>query len=560
MPWKEKSFDELPALAVRGETLRKSLRTVTVAWMFGIVWMSLVVGSQWTTFGQILGMGDFEFGLVSAINSGAALAQLAAAAIIERSGLRKYQFLYACATHRMLWAVMAAVPLIFKPCSFTVVLFITVYATSAILAQIATPTWLDWMGDMVPRRIRGRYFATRQAWTMPIQIVVALLAGLLLDYVTVAHVSGFRYAPAMPAVAAALPCPLLPGAGAIGQGVAAAAWTAPLFKAPMNFAYQPTLFYVLCGLFFIAAIFGTTDVLLFFRLREIISRPVIPEDERPARSPSNLWRSLGDPLRTVTHALRDRVSRHYALYWATLLFSVTLADQYFWLNALTVVGFSKLATNAVFMVFAALAAWAMARPLGGLIDRWGRRPILIIGTIGVIFSPFGWFLMKPGPAHFWGNYALATVSCILGGAAWTAVNLAANTVLLSFAEKQGRSRYMAAVAAVASLGGFAGGLVGGALCRAMEGLKANPIMVGPFPWNNYHVMFLLSAAVRGASILWLIGMPDPGAASVKTVVREIWGNIFANIRVRAPWPSRDQIVAATPPSAKERSQAHEHRD
>ena len=35
MSWRRKSFDVLPALSVRGQPLRSSLRLVTAAWMLG---------------------------------------------------------------------------------------------------------------------------------------------------------------------------------------------------------------------------------------------------------------------------------------------------------------------------------------------------------------------------------------------------------------------------------------------------------------------------------------------------------------------------------------------
>ena len=76
MSWRNKSYDEVPALSVRGQRLRQSLRTVTVAWMFGIVWMTCIAGSRLTIFARMLGFNNFHFGLLAAVPFVATLGQL----------------------------------------------------------------------------------------------------------------------------------------------------------------------------------------------------------------------------------------------------------------------------------------------------------------------------------------------------------------------------------------------------------------------------------------------------------------------------------------------------
>ena len=94
MFWRRKSYDVLPALSVRGPELRRSMRLVTAAWMMGIIWMFAVSGSRLNLFGRMLGFNDFHFGMLTALTFLAAFAQLAATILVERSGLKKYQFLF----------------------------------------------------------------------------------------------------------------------------------------------------------------------------------------------------------------------------------------------------------------------------------------------------------------------------------------------------------------------------------------------------------------------------------------------------------------------------------
>jgi len=493
MSWRAKSFEVLPALRVGGKPLRRALRTVTTAWMFGVVWMSCISGSQMTLFGRLLGFSDLDFGILGSLPFAATFAQLVAAVLIERTGVRKYRFIYYAAIHRMLWLVVGAVPLLLKPGRAAIATFLAVYTVSNILGQMAMPPWQTWMADLIPRRIRGRYLADRRIWTLPIQIFSVLVAGLILDQNTVAG-------------------------------------------APMTIAAQPALLVTISALFAIGAVFGTIDVLLFLRVREIVSPPLL----RPSAARRKRWVSLTSGVSETFGAIRaaftDRVFRNYALYGATIAFSMTVGGQFFWLNALENLGYSKLGANAVFLVCGAVTSLLTARLWGRLIDSWGRRPILILATVGVVFSPAGWFLIPPGRMFL--AYLFGVLACMVGGAMWSAINLAQISTIWGFSETSGRSKYVAAAAVVAAIGGFAGGLTGGAIAQTLRFMQADPIYLGPFPLINYHVNFLASMCARALSLIWLIGMPDQHARPFRDVLRQIRFNAYNNVMPRLFGPVR----------------------
>ena len=164
MSWRSKSYEVLPALSVRGPELRRALRTATTAWMFGVVWLACTAGSRVTFFGRMLGFDDFHFGMMSAIPFAATFGQLIAVILIERSGLRKYQFLHCGFIHRAMWIVIAAIPFVLPvPSKWAVWTMLAALGISWLLAALSIPAWMTWMGDLIPRRIRGRYFATRSA-------------------------------------------------------------------------------------------------------------------------------------------------------------------------------------------------------------------------------------------------------------------------------------------------------------------------------------------------------------------------------------------------------------
>lgn len=496
MSWRSKSYEVLPALSVRGANLRQSLRTVTIAWMYGVVWMSCVSGEQTRAFCRMLGFNDLAFGILAAVPFVATFGQLIASVVIERTGLRKIQFIRTATAHRMLWLVVACVPLLGLSAGWSVPLVLVVLAVSGFLAAMAIPGWMTWMGDLIPRRIRGRYFAKRAQYSQVVQIVTVIAISILLDAATV------------------------PGAEETPAG-------------------QPVLLWTICGIFAVGAIFGTVDVLLFRRIREVL--PTVKH--RVERSIPG-WRDL------LIEPLKDRVFRHYVCYGATIAFTMSVSQWFFWRFAIEWIGFSKLGTNVMFMVVGPVSGTIAAGWWGKLQDRWGRRPVLIVATVGTLFSILPWLFMTRtmvAPefitaalnwvSHHVGSlvgrpgwqlaaagapvaaYLLGTAGCILGGACWIGIALANTGIVLGFADGHGRSKYVAASAVLISLGGILGGVVGGIVAQLLEPLQRAPVVWACFVWNNWQVTFLLAFLGRLLSILWLVKMPDPNAKPVRHLLR-----------------------------------------
>jgi hypothetical protein len=371
---------------------------------------------------------------------------------------------------------------------------------------------MTWMSDLIPRRIRGRYFARRLLWAQRLQIVVVILASVALDAATVR-------------------------------------------TAPETLASQGRLMVVICVIFAVGAVFGATDILLFRKVREIVPREP-PRPAPPAPMRSHLRELLVEPL-------RDHVFRNYVCYGATIAFTATFSGWYFWRYSTEGLGFTKLGTNSLFMVIAPLAGNLAVRGWGRLQDRWGRRPVLIVATVGTCLSVVPWFFTSPhlsGPGGLaagvnwlWSrvgggelippgapvlSYLLAALGCVLGGISWGGVGLAQTGVTLRFADGQGRSKYVAASAVLISVGGALGGLSGGAIVQSLAFLRAHPLVLGPFEWNHWHAAFLISLVVRLGALKWLAHMPDPGAQPVRFMLRYFSANVSNALSGRLFYPLR----------------------
>ncbi|MCP4378261.1 MAG: MHS family MFS transporter, partial [bacterium] len=408
---------------------------------------------------------------------------------------------------------------------------------------MATPAWHTWMGDLIPRRIRGRYFATRNALTLLVKIPAVISLGLLLDHII---------------------CPNPDGV------------SGPIITA----AAQPTLLWLICGVFFVAGLLGMADISLFFRIREVVGttpdkprEPAVDIRMEPRKSDGLIARTshaiqylrkafselLVDPL-------RDSVFRRYVAYSATTTFAITVAGQYFWRTLLENYEFGQLGTDMLFAVLGPLASLMSLRITGRLLDKWGRRPVLLLGSTFIVFSIVPYFFATrhtPGPQFVidsfnyivslvsriagygdvvWltaqspvGAWLVIMIAIIIGGIGWTAIALAQNNIVLSFADGKGRSKYVAAHAVLISMGGVLGGLIGGLTAYCTRDFQVNPIAFGPvdaagnytmFVWNNWHATFVLSFLARVLALMLLINMKDPGARPARDMLRYARQNIY----------------------------------
>jgi MFS family permease len=161
-------------------TLRHSLRFVMLAWIFGAVWLYITTGAVLTRYAQLMNLSKFGFGLLAALPFAATLVQLPTSYVIERFGHQKILFITAGIIHRFLWVLMALIPWFVSPTAGWIWL-LALICLSSMAAHIATPVWYSWMGDLVPTRIRGRFFSRRNQLGQFIGLFVTLLIGVVLD-------------------------------------------------------------------------------------------------------------------------------------------------------------------------------------------------------------------------------------------------------------------------------------------------------------------------------------------------------------------------------------------
>ena len=166
--------------------LRRALGLVTLSWVFGSVWATAIGGAPFSLFARDLHASEFQIGILAALPFLASLVSMPASLLTERTGARKKIFLYSLYTQRLLWIPIAVLPLWMltrgASHSSAVLLFMGMILLMHGAGAVGGPGWLSWMADIVPDRLRGKYFSRRRQWGILSAIPAALGAGWVLDH------------------------------------------------------------------------------------------------------------------------------------------------------------------------------------------------------------------------------------------------------------------------------------------------------------------------------------------------------------------------------------------
>ncbi|MCG3179964.1 MAG: hypothetical protein BIFFINMI_02318 [Phycisphaerae bacterium] len=484
---------------------RAHLRSVMVAWIFGAAWMALVTGAPFIRFSEEMGLRDesrsWVWGILSAIPFIGTLFQMLGSYWIERSGRRKALFVVGNLIQRFTWMGVAAVPWLMVPGTWAAVLsvmgLVLLHATSG---AMAAPAWTSWMADIIPPRLRGRYFGLRSQLGLSIIIPVSLAAGWLLQ--------------------------------ASRTGVLAVPVPDSLTQWHLTrFAFGLSTLHVCMIFFTLAAPLGMIDILCFLRVPDVPSRG---EDEPPP----SLREIFGPPL-------RNREFRRFLLFYGVLILGTPGAGNYFWLYVLNDVAVGEAWAQAIFMVTPAIGAILMAALWGRLLDRYGRKTLWRMTVLLPCFIPMTWIFVRPS------SWPVALILTFVGGICWNGIDQATFNGLLHFTGTQSRSSsYQAVFALVASVAGCLSGLLFAGIAKltgpwtlVIAGHTFHHarfhLVVAGVAFNRYHVIFMAAGLLRLTSYLFMLpGVRDDSREPVRVAMRYVFTNVYNTIYTRLSFPLR----------------------
>ena len=163
------------------DRLKKGLRDATLDGSLYSVMTSLTNGVFLTGFALGLGASHFEIGVIASLALIAPMVQLPVSPFLVRSRLRNI-CLWTSFWGRSAWGAIALLPFIaMSSLSDSVVwiliLGLVVYHVSATIAGVS---WISWMTELVPEKIRGRYFGNRNVAIGAVGMIATLAGGLLI--------------------------------------------------------------------------------------------------------------------------------------------------------------------------------------------------------------------------------------------------------------------------------------------------------------------------------------------------------------------------------------------
>ena len=324
----------------RHSTLRRELRLINLSWVFGALWLWTISGAVMTQYARALGMPDYAFGILAALTYLATLMQLPASYLLDRFGRRKALYLWAQGFSRLMWIVAAAIPWILPGSQVLwwpalVVVLAVAWATF----HLGVPAWMNWIADVVPSQVRGRFYGMRQLVARPIAIVVTLAVGAAIDMVE-----------------------------EVGQ---------------------PHMMLRATGvILIIASLFGLLEVEAYQRVHD-------PKRDRP-NGHVDWFRKLAQPLRMANF-------RWFVAFNMTFALGTGFMGQYVWLYMFDIGGYSSLQANFFMIALPGLVNLLAYPLWGRFVDRMGCKPALLIAASGMLVNPFGWILLCTGAAPLLGG-------------------------------------------------------------------------------------------------------------------------------------------------------------
>ncbi len=286
--------------------------------------------------------------------------QIPFAHLTERLGRRKLLCIIAGAISRLLWVLLFFVPVLWRG-QAAIYAFIAIMIGQSICSALNAPAWTSFMGDIVPKEIRGRFFATRNIIMNIGSLLAVTVAGRMIE------------------------------TGGFPNG------------------YQRGII--------ISLLFGLVSFAFFLMIPEPAFQPVQQADRQ------GRWtnRARRTPLRQQLQALSNSQFGRFVLLTTLMSLGAGMSSPFFSVYALQNLGAT---TRHLGYYGAGSTACAIISHgiWGYLSDRKGARLVMQLSAFGVMLSPLVW-IFSTRPWHpiigegvsglTWSGWSLASFNLLL---------------------------------------------------------------------------------------------------------------------------------------------------
>lgn len=377
----------------RSSQLRETFRISTREGIFAQVFVSLAgAGSVFITkLAVMLGATPAHFGILSAIGQFSQALQPLGVAITRKRRFRKPVIVSMAATARSMAPLLGLIPLLF-PHRASLPLVLAVYAVYSAILAVCTNMWMGWIADMVPRSMRGRFFAQRNQ--------VLMIAGVLASFLFGAAVDLFS----------------------TERG-----WFAGALGGVLGLKHDPSaLPWAFLGVFTLAGIIGLAGLPVLKR------QPEKPKETEPEPFKAMLVRPLS-----------DRNFRNLSIFGIWWMLAVGIGAP-FWQPFMIQRLHMDVVQILVYGTVSTIGAQVAIRPWGRFIDRHGNKPAMRLALMLGTVNPLLWLLLTPE------NYWFIFLEAFLSGVMWSCAGIVTANMVLSIAPAKYRQMYSGVFNALSS--------------------------------------------------------------------------------------------------------------
>jgi MFS family permease len=394
--------------------IRTSLKASTLDGVFAAIFSLTTTGILLSNFLVELDASPVIFGMLSSIPMLVNIIQPLGAYLSERTSSR---FQYSLQTHgigRILWIILVIGIACFHfdlvNSHQLVILTLSIVLFSHLLAGLGSASWLSWLGMLVPRQLRGRYFGIRNSAASCTNLLCLPLAGFAVSHWGGGTLEGYGL----------LLC--------IGIIFGIISLGCQYFKVDINPQLQNRIY----------------QSPVKHQLSSELTTNIAPPENQPM---SRIWQNSN--------------FFKFLLYFSFWMFAVNLSTPFFTLYMLDNLNLD-ISWVSVYTSLQAGANLIMLMFWGKLADKIGNRLILIFVGIVVAITPLLWLGIDTNHLDLW--LWLPLLHILIGGST-AAIDLCNNNMQLDIAPLKNQSIYFAVAAAIAGFGGALGTTIGSLIAQ-----------------------------------------------------------------------------------------------
>ncbi len=386
-----KNFAEIYGEPSSANELRRTVRVSIFEGAFAQIFTTLAAPGSvlLTKLAIFLGATPMHFGLMSAVGQLSQLFQLYGAAATQNVTSRKKHVVWFAGIGRLLVLGFGVLPFFFEN-HWAMWTFLLILFVSAALQAASANAWVAWVADMVPLRIRGRFWSKRNQVLMVVGLITGYIFGFAFDV--------FDSKPA--------------------SFAAKVASFSPFFT-------QRNLPVAFLGIFAFATVMGIIGILVLCRQ---------PEKPKPADGQKF--------IALMREPLADSNFRKLLLYGLWWMLAVGIGAP-FWQPYMFGVLKMSIVEAQVYGTISTIAALGALKVWGEIIDRFGNKTAMRYAIILGGINPLLWLFATQN--SYWVVYFEAATSGIM----WSGANIIATNFVLAVAPPEKRQIYSAVYGAFA---------------------------------------------------------------------------------------------------------------